>query len=358
MGIISRQIYNVCMDVSNLNNPYRIKVQNLIREFGVEERTSEIIDFISGWLNDRDVECIPPIDSVPLDTEVVLMSKKGHGEVHQEAKSKLQVRLLKLGNLKEDQIPFCRNDDSVETALLKHYETKLENLLVMEEYIFQTEVNKIKKLRPIGFININSFSAFFISKGGNFEEKIDNFVNKKFKEVKSSDPLLSTIDEMIKSDINFLLIKNDEGKIAGACDLKELLKEYYPLSKPYLVLSLIENSLLNILKRLNYSEDDYHHIMSTTSNNYKISSITPPKPESLTLYQKSLLLDEKYTRTTECTPTLIKLLESLRPKIEETNPIRNKLAHFKPEVLTQTEYKILENLSDQLTNILNLLPKN
>ena len=346
------------MDVSNLNNPYRIKVQNLIKEFGKEERTSEIIEFISGWLSDRDVECIPPIDSVPLETEVVLMSKKGHGDIHQEAKSKLQVRLLKLGNLKEDQIPYCCTDDSVETALLKHFETKLENLLIMQEYDFQTQVNIVKKLRPFGYININTFSAFYISKGGKFNEKIESFVCKKFKEVNSSEPLLSTIDDMIKSSINYLIIKNDDGELVGACDLKELLKEYYPLSKSYLVLSLIENSLLNILKKLNYNEEDYLDIMKTTSVNYNISTSIQPKPESLTLYQKSLLLDEKYTKTTKCSPTLIRLLQSIRPKIEETNTIRNKIAHFKPEILTQTESRVLEKTSEELTNILNLLPTN
>jgi len=352
---ISNKIYNICNDVTTSKRPYTLTAIDLINQFDANERTTEVVSRISSWLSDHDVECIPPIDSVPLESEIVLIPKRGNRSEFADAKSKLQVRLLNLSNKKEKDIIYCLDTDSIGDTLVKLYQNKLENILVMEEYKEQTSVNKIIKRRAAGFINIQSYCELRIAGKDELTTRSREYICKKYKEINCSEPLISTIDEMIRNNIDYLVIKNDGGELVGACDIKTLLREYYPLSRPYLILSIIENSLVYILKKLKYDEETYIEVIKSSSTNYKVSTEQPPEPESLTLYQKSLLLSEKYLIKIQCTDQIKKILKDTKSKVIEVNLIRNKIAHFKPEELSNTESTLLEKLSEELSRILNLL---
>ena len=343
--IIDRIVKNVV-----LGSPHVLRASELISYFDVKERNTEGVDKITNWLSDRDVECVPSIDVIPLEAEVTLIKKRGNAALVAEAKTKLQMRLLPLANRKQSQIPlvYASEDLLAGEALTKLFSLEQGYVLVAELISQVAEGRTTQAHRYVGFLDVHSWSKSHIAGLGG-SVTVGQVSNSKFIEVNAVDSLVDVIDRLIFSEFEYVIIKGEMGDLVGAASLRDILREYYPLSKPYLILSVVESNLVRILRALRYSEDDYISVMA--ENTYKVSQAVNPRPESLTMYQKITMFRDKYLLRTKCPDGLRRFLQQMLPELETTNNLRNTLAHFKPEPLTESDMNLLERVSDKLSQV-------
>jgi hypothetical protein len=346
---ISKTIDRIVRNVA-LGSPHVLRASELISYFEVNERNTESVEKITNWLGDRDVECIPSIDVIPLGAKVTLIKKRNNAALVAEAKTKLQMRLLPLANKKLTQIPIVYASEDLQTgeALTKLFSIEKGYVLVAELVSQVTDGRTSQVHRYVGFLDVHSWSKSHIAGLGG-PVSVGQVSNTKFIEVNAIDSLVDVIDRLISTQFEYVVIRGEMGDLVGAASLRDILSEYYPLSKPYLVLSVVESNLVRILRALKYSEDDYISVMA--ENTYKVSQAANPRPESLTMYQKITMFRDKYLLRTKCTEGLRRLLQQMLPELEVANNLRNALAHFKPEPLTQSDMNLLERISDKLSQV-------
>jgi hypothetical protein len=342
---ISWEIDKICKDIrSGKTTEHILITKDLLTHFGATDRSPYEIERINSWLKDRDIKCIPAFDTVNHDAEVKL-TKTSHKDVNNEDKSRLLLRLLPCANADRSKIHYVLDTEKADDVVVLLKNNDLDYILTVSN----TSRQSTNHLKPSGFITCKSLQNLCLFGQKQADETIQKYLDKNFYEFPDTTPLIDLIDRISHNQENcYIVIRNEKGQISGTADYSKIMKELYPYSKPFFVISLIETSLSKIIKQLNYQPK---HIVNAMVGESAEKRRINPVPESLTMYEKITLLRTELLESIECKPSFISYLKGLYPDLIKVNEIRNIIAHYRPDPISIDDIKLLEKISQKLTSL-------
>ena len=241
---ISLWVYELPGKIRENKAPVFITYSDLFKEFNLEINSvnEEKIRRVVDWLEENNLKTEPNIEFAPTNANLRIQEKNSDTAEF----DKLPLSSLPCAHIGREKLPIIINNDFKLNLVADEIIKKKENAFLILE-----DVNH----GPIGIIDTYSFAKFMKLKDELCD--ISQIIRPIYVTAKSTDSLIAVIDDMIDKEKPYLIITDEHNIITGFSSLNGLLKEYYPLTKPYLILSKIENLVNDTLKIIGCNEIDY-----------------------------------------------------------------------------------------------------
>lgn len=339
---ISYEIHEIVQNVKKTGMPSLMQIEPFLRHFSVDpkEKTVEDIERIQNWLLSRKVVVEPEISASPPNA-VISIKPKPSDFNRNEAHEKLQLLALPCAHMGRENLPIV---SSTEWTLNKMASLMIERnesaLLLIED-----ETGK-----PKGVIDAVSFARHIESNDTN--SSLEQLIRPIFFCANSTDSLIETIDKMIKEDKPHLIITNDEGHIVGFTDLHGIFREFFPISRPFFMISKIEGMLTEVLINLGFGDDDYLESIEGEQREARLKG-GRPGPHILTMGEKVKLLSKGKLAALSCDTVTKEMITAGIKFLNAATSSRNNILHFRS--LKPSE-KDLQNLNEAIS-VLNHLKR-
>lgn len=248
------------------------------------------------------------------DTETPVGEPENHGH---SVEPTFKIRRLKAAN----RMPVSvKPQDSIDIAITKMMKNDFSQLPVMHN-----------KRDVVGMISWRSIGKrYAISEPGG---KVDSFCES-YQVLYDDQSIFTAIDETRKHD-SVLVRKRDTKEICGIITNADLGEQLNELSKPFLLISEIENSV-NALLMPFAVEDLIHAVHRDTRHRRNIENAT-----SLTFGEKIHFIKKNRKKLA------FKGIDhqTFVDMLFETKDIRNDVMHFDPDGLTEAKINHLHNMS-------------
>lgn len=311
---ISLWVYDLPAKIRANKEPIFISYSAFFKEFNeeIENINEEKIRRVIDWLDENNLETEPKIEYAPTNANLRIQEKNNNPGEFQ----KLPLSSLPCAHIGRDKLPIIINNDFKLNLVADEIIKNKENAFLILEDGNQS---------PIGIIDTYSFAKFINLKNELFD--INQIIRPIYIFAKYSDSLIEIIDNMINQEKPYLIITDENNVVTGFSSLDGLLREYYPLTKPYLTLSKIENLVNDTLKKIGCTELDCKKIM----NEHQIKRLKgrPPVISDLTIGQKfDIIKSKKKQLAVKLGENILEIYTEIEPKIPEFTEIRNKYCHF------------------------------
>ena len=126
--------------------------------------------------------------------------------------------------------------------------------------------------------------------------------------------------------------------------------ELYPYSKPFFVVSLIESTLSQIIRDLNFPKDKVANaVLGTGESHDKRREVA--EPEWLTMYEKIQLLHPDKLLEIQCNQQLVTTFSVIHNDLIRVNEIRNIIAHYRPDPISEEDLNLIYTTQQKLKEI-------
>ena len=345
---ISWEIDTLCKDIEKgkvIEKTFRTK--DLLAQFDVKVRDISEISRITIWLNERGVKCEPDLYSVNLDATVKLAKYSIDAEKN-AAKKMLLLSLLPCANINPKNLVYFNEKEKmidVVTAM------KLRNI----DFGLIVSSSNGDHIKSSGFITAKSIIKYIIR----LKEKSDNekddyiakdFCENEFYQFETNKQLIEVIDKINDDIKKNVVILNKKKQVTGIANYAQIMKELYPYSKPFFVVSLIESALSEIIRSLNYPKTEIAEVMQGDGE-HNVKRRANPEPEWLTMYEKILLLHQDRLSKIECKQLLKSSFKIIYNELIRVNEISNIIAHYRPDPISEEDLNLIYTTQEKLKEI-------
>jgi len=315
---ISLWIYELPGKIRENKQPVYILYTQLFQEFNedIQYINEEKIKRVADWLDENNLETEPKIELAPANANLRIQEKKPESYEFE----KLPLNSLPCAHIGREKLPIILNNNFKLNLVADQIVQKKE-----EAYLILEDNNQ----NPIGIIDTYSFAKFINLKNESCD--INQIIRPIFICAKSSESLMKIVDEMIENNKPYLIITDENNSVTGFSSLNGLLKEYYPFTKPFLILSKIENLFNDSLKLLGCTEVDYKNIVREDQRERFFKKLRGRQPTvyDLTIGQKFDILRKKKTYINlKFGKNYSNYIDEIEKKWDEFHAIRNKYCHF------------------------------
>ena len=342
---ISDVFSNIANNIQRTGSSEGLDFIEILGHFYIDTKNygKEDIDRIVSWLDSRNLFAVPDLLCAHSTAEIMICSKNNVEDLD-GLSEKLPISTLPCAKITREKLPIISELNLTLNSVADEIIQKNQNAFLILEN---------KDGTPHGIIDAHSFATYL--KSGN-KTNIKDLVRKIYLIAKSTNSLIKTIDLMITEEKPYLIITNKAGQITGFASLNTLFKEYYPLTRPYLLVIKIENLLNQSLKEIGFKEEHFVSVMPSEQviNRLKGESATM---EHLTIFEKTTILNKYITFIGK------KFGSNLQQKIPEickdliqANKIRNDLFHFRKTLyINNSDLDNVNKAVEQLNNLLSIL---
>jgi len=339
---ISELFSKIAQNIQQTGDSESLDFSDLLTHFyvDVQNHDKENIDRITEWLDSRNLFAVPDLLCAHSTAQITICSK-GNPLDLDGLNEKLPISTLPCARITRDKLPIINEINLTLNSVADEIINKNQNAFLILEN---------KDGTPNGIIDAHSFATFL--KSGN-KTDIKDLVRKIFLIAKSNDSLIAAIDLMITEEKPYLIITNKINQITGFASLNTLFREYYPLTKPYLLVLKIENLLNQIIKEVGFKEEHFLSVIPSEQifNRLKGESATM---NDLTIHEKTTLLNKhivligkKYgDKVQQKIPIICK-------ELVPANKVRNDIFHFRKTLyINNIDLNKLNNAISLLNNLL------
>lgn len=323
-------------------------VKKLLENFDVKCRDIQEIVRISNWLNDRGVKCEPDLLSANFNAEIKLL-QFSQTEERNKAKKMLLLSLLPCANINTKSLYTFKESEKMSVVVTAMKVNNLEYALVISDKINNG------KLKPTGFITIRSILIYLSRLQLVPESDKDKFIANEFQikdffESNTTEPLIELIDKLKNNIKQNLVIYNNRDEVVGLANYAQIMLELYPYSKPFFVVSLIESTLSQIIRDLNFPKDKIANaVLGIGDNHDKRREVA--EPEWLTMYEKIQLLHPDKLVEIQCNQQLVTTFSVIHNDLIRVNEIRNIIAHYRPDPISEEDLNLIYTTQQKLKEI-------
>lgn len=323
-------------------------VKKLLENFDVKCRDIQEIVRISNWLNDRGVKCEPDLLSANFNAEIKLL-QFSQTEERNKAKKMLLLSLLPCANINTKSLYTFKESEKMSVVVTAMKVNNLEYALIISDKINNG------KLKPTGFITIRSILIYLSRLQLVPESDKDKFIANEFQikdffESNTTEPLIELIDKLKNNIKQNLVIYNNRDEVVGLANYAQIMLELYPYSKPFFVVSLIESTLSQIIRDLNFPKDKIANaVLGIGDNHDKRREVA--EPEWLTMYEKIQLLHPDKLVEIQCNQQLVTTFSVIHNDLIRVNEIRNIIAHYRPDPISEEDLNLIYTTQQKLKEI-------
>jgi len=348
---ITAKFYELAHDIQVNGLPVMMDFSELLENFSVSPPSNKTVDDIEriiNWLEGRRLKAEPNLRSVPDSAKIKISPRNNTIDIY-EAQEQLQLNALPCAHIGRENLPLIKIDNEcnlnvIVTEIIQHKE---QAVLIVED----------QSGKPKGIIDAYSFATFIKSNSAN--TKVEDIMHPIFLISKSTDSLTLTIDRMINENKPYLIIINDNNHITGFTSLQGLFKEFYPISKPFFLISKIEALINKVLKKIDYPDSDYINEVPPEQLARRLKG-GMPGPTILTLGEKIQLLNssDNIHMNTKYSVSVRSIISSGYNILNQATNARNNILHFRTIQATKEDENKLNLAIEWLESLLTILPKN
>lgn len=342
---ISDVFSNIAHNIQRTGSSQDLDFIEILKHFYIDTKNynKEDIDRIVSWLDSRNLFAVPDLLCAHSTAEITICSKSNVEDLH-GLSEKLPISTLPCAKITRDKLPVINELNLTLNSVADEIIQKNQNAFLILEN---------KDGTPHGVIDAHSFATYL--KSGN-KTNVKDLVRKIYLIAKSADSLIKTIDLMIAEEKPYLIITNKAGLITGFASLNTLFKEYYPLTRPYLLVIKIENLLNQSLKEIGFKEEHFVNVIPSEQiiNRLKGESATM---KHLTIYEKIVILTKYITFIgKKFGPSIEQKIPGICEDLILANKVRNDMFHFRKTLyINNTDLGNLSKAVEQLNNLLSIL---
>ncbi|WP_433248631.1 CBS domain-containing protein [Actinomadura nitritigenes] len=310
--------------------PVELTVAELLGLFGERNRDPEIVGRVECVLSEAGLCCAPSLIHGHLDSSVVVGSAEaGEGSPDAEGEEEAPApKALRIGDLPSARLPegalvSLHPDDDLPRARMKMLENHFSQLPVLSgPYVLK------------GLVSWQSIALAHAK--GKCEALADAMDEARIVRVDAE--LLVTIPEI--NAYNCVFVRDENEKISGVVTPADLSLEFGRLTGPFLRLGEIERRLRHCVNRM----------CTTTAELREASGNSKAKiADDLTVWQIQQVF-AKPDRWSRLAWGLHR--EEFVAKLDEVRKIRNEVAHFRPNPLTNNQVHKVEIFASLLKNFM------
>ena len=323
-------------------------VKKLLENFDVKCRDIQEIVRISNWLNDRGVKCEPDLLSANFNAEIKLL-QFSQTEERNKAKKMLLLSLLPCANINTKSLHTYKESEKMSVVVTAMKVNNLEYALIISD-----KINN-EKFKPTGFITVRSILVYLsklqlVPESDKDKFTASEFQIKDFFDSKTTEPLIELIDKLKNNIKQNLVIYNNRDQVVGLANYAQIMFELYPYSKPFFVVSLIESTLSQIIRDLNFPKDKVANaVLGTGESHDKRREVA--EPEWLTMYEKIQLLHPDKLLEIQCNQQLVTTFSVIHNDLIRVNEIRNIIAHYRPDPISEEDLNLIYTTQQKLKEI-------
>jgi len=323
-------------------------VKKLLENFDVKSRDIQEIVRISNWLNDRGVKCEPDLLSANFNAEIKLLHFSQNDE-RNKAKKMLLLSLLPCANINPKSMTTYKETEKMSVIVTAMKVNNLEYALIV------SDKSNNEKIKPTGFITIKSILLYLSKLQVAAEIDRDKFIASEFQikdffESQTNQPLIELIDELKNNIKQNLVIYDSREQVVGLANYTQIMFELYPYSKPFFVVSLLESTLSQLIRDLNFPKEKISSaVQGTGENNEKRREAA--EPEWLTMYEKIQLLHPEKLLEIQCNQQLVTTFSVIHNDLIRVNQIRNIIAHYRPDPISEEDLNLIYTTQQKLKEI-------
>jgi hypothetical protein len=314
---ITVEIYNAAETIRENKISIFFKFLELLSNFYIEENniTKENIERVIDWLDQNNLGTEPSLEYAPHNATIEVFYKENTSRLN--TLEKLPLSALPSAHLDRSKLPILSKVDlTLNTVARKIIQNNEDAFLILED----------EDGTPIGIIDTYSFAKFESLK--NQYNDVTEITRPIYEIAQKTESLLDIIDKMIHSGKPYLIITNEDDKISGFSNLSNLLKEYYPLTKPYILLHKIENLVNDSIKLCGFTENDFLKIVRSDRRDFRNTG-QALKLNDLTIGQKlELLISKKDILVKSHGNDITIFIGEINEKRQSFSKIRNRYCHF------------------------------
>jgi CBS domain-containing protein len=315
MGI-SLEIFNTAEKIHETGNSATYLFTDLIKQFDInpDNLTKDDINRVIEWLDDRGLATVPNLEFAPPKAIIEIHPKRNIDNLY--LSEKLPLSSLTCANITREKLPIINTLNLTLNSVAKEVlNNNLNAFLILED----------ESGKPLGIIDAHSFAKYLNSK--NKDTNILETVRPIYICAKNTSSLTETIDLMISENKPYLIITDKNSKIIGFAGLNELFKEYYPLTKPYLLIAKFESLLDQILKEIGFTEYHFESIIPTEQRPGRLNGKTA-QSHNLHLSEKiTLIVTQKKMITEKFGTNIIDEIEAISGIKKNITTLRNDIFH-------------------------------
>ncbi|WP_141576283.1 CBS domain-containing protein [Actinomadura sp. WMMA1423] len=296
-------------------DPVELTVGRLLALFGERNRDPGIVAGIDTALSEAGLRCVPSLIHGNLSSTVTVGPLEEAREAPEPGgeEETLAATALRIGDL-----PTARMPDGALVHLLPEDDLPRARMLMLENRFSQLPVLSGVMLKGV----VSWQSIAMAHARGQCESLTD--VTEPAREVSIDAELLVTIPDIIENNCVFV---HDDHKITGLVTVADLSLEFGRLTGPFLRLGEIERRLRKCVNRMCGTAEE----LRAASGNNKADC-----PEDLTIWQ----IQQVFAKP-DCWARLPWALhrDDFVTRLDAVRKIRNEVAHFRPNPLTETQLK-------------------
>jgi len=304
-------------------NPVQITPRELMNALGCERRTSRNIIGIDEFLRENSLEVSENYTSGWVDRTVELR----HKAVAANKSKEDPIKKISVLEVARRQPVVINNDAPLKEAITK---------MLLNNYSQLPVISNPKNC--IGYISWETIGQRLVDGGVDIDAMVKDYVCPDIVIIKDSTPLLKAIKKVY--DHNFVVVINNTKDICGLVTTYDISSEFLQSTEPFLLLEQIESKIRQLLGGKILLE----HIQELCQDpDRKVQWI-----DDLTFgeYLEILKRPEHWDKLNLdiCKNTLISRLDDVRK-------IRNRIMHFEPEGIDQTDFELLKTTADFLNKL-------
>ncbi|MEU9023342.1 CBS domain-containing protein [Actinomadura sp. NPDC048394] len=310
--------------------PVDLTVAELLDLFGERNRDPEIVGRIESVLSEAGLSCVPSLIHGHLDSSLTVQAADAAGGTPdtggtEEAPAPKALRIgdLPTARLPEGALVSLRPDDDLPRARMKMLENHYSQLPVLTgPYVLK------------GVVSWQSIALAHAK--GKCETLADAMDEARI--VRADAELLVTIPEI--NEYNCVFVRDEDEKISGVVTPADLSLEFGRLTGPFLRLGEIERRLRHCVNRMCTTTAELRE--ASGNNKAKIA-------DDLTVWQIQQVF-AKPDRWARLTWELHQ--DEFVAKLDEVRKIRNEVAHFRPNPLTDDQVHRVEIFASLLKHFM------
>lgn len=342
---VTSEIINAAEKVMNTGEPICFSFRDLLEHFFItkEDISRADTDRIVDWLDDRSLFAVPNLECAPPKAIITIYSKINSSH-RDDLFEKLPLSALPCANITREKLPIINgvnlSVNSVAEEILKHNQNAF---LIIEN----------QSGNPLGIIDTYSFAKFIN------DNKIISHISEIIRPIyicaKTTDSLIDTIDKMIATGRHYLIITENE-KITGFTSLNGIFTEYYPVTKPFLLITKLESLINQALKIIGFNEFDFESIIPTLERPHRLKG-KPATAANLHLDEKIKLINRDLKKIlNKFGEKLLSPIEKILQNWKQVNRLRNDIFHFRKTLhISQGDIEILSEAVASFDNIVLIL---
>ena len=316
------------------SHPVELTVAELLGLFGERNRDQEIVERIEGMLSQTRLCCVPSLRHGSLLSTIVVQAAVEHRQDdngfeetgHATAADEDSLRPVEL---RIRDIPSARLPEGKLAALSPDDDLKHARLLMLEKRFSQLPVLS----GPFELLGVVSWQSIAMAHArGQCDVLADAMVHAEVVGINAG--LLATIQEIDRD--GFVFVRDTDERISGLVTAADFSLAFGRLTGPFLRLGEIERRLRRCVERMCPTPEELRSACGYNQAN---------TPDDLTFGQTMRVFrqPDRWARLKWELPQ-----EVFVSKLDTVRMIRNEVAHFRPDPLTDDQRQQLEDIAEMV----------